>query len=254
MRLIETSTFELSEFIGSHIPFYAILSHRLRGCCAQAAKDGFQWVWIDSCCIDKSSSAELSEAINSMFKWYEGAQVCYAYLYDVTSSIDNLSNVYAEFRRSEWFTRGWTLQELLAPQCVEFYNRDWVEIGTKSSLAEMIKKITGINRLFNYELACVAQKMSWMARRETTREEDIAYCLMGLFGVNMPTLYGEGSKAFLRLQQEILSKSEDESIFAWEGPLGEFHESGLLAHSPKWFGDCAHRRRVLETNLNLLAD
>ncbi|KAE8449479.1 hypothetical protein EG329_008087 [Mollisiaceae sp. DMI_Dod_QoI] len=177
-----------------------------------------------------------------MFKWYQSAQVCYAYLSDVTSAVDDPSTPDSEFRRSQWFTRGWTLQELLAPHHVEFYDRDWVEIGTKSSLEPVVKEITGIRWLFDYHKACIAQKMSWAANRHTTREEDIAYCLMGLFGVNMPTLYGEGDKAFLRLQQEILSKNSDESIFAWETPPedDDYVFSGLLANSPTWFNKCGN--------------
>jgi hypothetical protein len=201
--------------------------------------------WIDSCCIDKSSSAELSEAINSMFKRYQNAQVCYAYLSDVTSAIDDPMITDSQFRRSQWFTRGWTLQELLAPQYVEFYNHHFVQIGTKSSLAMVIVEITGITHLFDYNLACVAHKMSWVATRKTTREEDIAYCLIGLFGVNMPTLYGEGTKAFLKLQLEILHKSDDESIFVWDALDDATQEDGLLAHSPTWFKDCGNVQKSL---------
>jgi hypothetical protein len=177
--------------------------------------------WIDSCCIDKTSSAELSEAINSMFRWYQNAQVCYAYLSDVPA-IEDLDHYRkdSEFRRSKWFTRGWTLQELLAPEIVVFYNHDWVEIGTKALMSGVIRSITNIDRGFlmgesEIKPACVAQKMSWASRRKTTRLEDTAYCLMGLFDVNMPLLYGEGEKAFYRLQLEIIKNSSDESIFAW---------------------------------------
>ena len=240
MHLLDTSKFELHEFQSNDIPDYAILSHRwsaeevsfrdlqdrrgpglagfakIKGCCAQAASDGWQYVWIDSCCIDKSSSAELSEAINSMFQWYRDAEVCYAYLADVPEDTDDPCSPDSFFRKSKWFTRGWTLQELLAPSTVVFFNRGWIEIGTKSSLYDTIVSITGIKHLANFEEACVAQKMSWASRRETTRLEDMAYCLMGLFGVNMPPLYGEGENAFRRLQLEILNKMDDESLFAWK--------------------------------------
>lgn len=210
--------------------------------------------WIDSCCIDKTSSAELSEAINSMFKWYQKAQVCYAYLSDVASARQNPSDRYSDFRLTKWFTRGWTLQELLAPSSVEFCDCNWVEIGTKLSLQNEVSKVTGISieHLQDYSAASVAQKLSWASLRATTRREDEAYCLMGLFDVNMPTLYGEGDKAFLRLQLEILSQTDDESLFAWEndGPHSsreiKYDEierrvyfpkiwSGLLAERVSWF-------------------
>ncbi|KAH7364549.1 hypothetical protein BKA65DRAFT_371585, partial [Rhexocercosporidium sp. MPI-PUGE-AT-0058] len=172
----------------------------------QALSDGWEWVWIDSCCIDKTSSAELSEAINSMFRWYREAQVCYAYLSDVPGGSDwetrQQSN--SAFRKSQWFTRGWTLQELLAPEMVVFFDADWEDIGTKNSMQALLSSITGIDNFKDYALACIAKKMSWASNRETTREEDKAYCLMGLFAVNMPPLYGEGMAAFYRLQIEIL--------------------------------------------------
>jgi hypothetical protein len=141
-----------------------------------------------------------------------------------------------------WFKRGWTLQELLAPQRVEFFNSVWVEIGTKSSLQADIAFITGINDLFGYKDASVAQKMSWAANRETTRIEDQAYCLMGLFEVNMPPLYGEGRNAFLRLQLEILNRTDDETIFAWSPPTHTLGQ-GILAHSPKYFEGCGKFER-----------
>ena len=176
-----------------------------------------------------------------MFSWYKFAQICYVYLSDVPSADEDhfASNSY--FRQSKWFRRGWTLQELLAPARVEFYSQDWVEFGTKSSLEDLIKSITGITRLFTYEDACIAQKMSWAADRETTRKEDQAYCLMGLFDVNMTTLYGEGStKAFIRLQEEIIRQTDDDSIFAWSHQLGG---GGLLAESPSFFAESGDVRR-----------
>jgi hypothetical protein len=191
--------------------------------------------WIDSCCIDKSSSAELSEAINSMYKWYTNAQVCYVYLCDVDAHED----VKSALRLSQWFTRGWTLQEILAPRIVEFYDRNWIEIGTKQSMSGSIAKITGIDsdHLFRgIRKICIAQKMSWVARRKTTRAEDLAYCLMGLFNVNMPLLYGEGAqKAFIRLQTEIMATTIDESIFAWSYTETDRRVLPLLAEHPSWF-------------------
>ena len=198
--------------------------------------------WIDSCCIDKSSSAELSEAINSMYRWYSDAQVCYAFLFDVwDTSGQDPHELGSEFRRSKWFTRGWTLQELLAPSTLVFFDRDWKDIGTKSSLKDLLESITGVKEehLFDCRKASVAQKMSWAAIRETTRVEDQAYCLMGLFQVNMPPLYGEGERAFLRLQSEILRTSDDASIFAWsdKSQLEVEGETSLLAESPAAFLD-----------------
>jgi hypothetical protein len=171
-----------------------------------------------------------------MFRWYQDAQVCYAYLSDVPEGDGDPSAAGSAFRKSKWFTRGWTLQELLAPSRVVFYDHNWIEIGTKSSLYKLITAITGIKPLFKYEHASIAQKMSWASRRETTREEDMAYCLMGLFGVNMPPLYGEGENAFVRLQLEILNKSDDESIFAWR-EMNVGHPAGLLARSPAAFNE-----------------
>ena len=255
MRLLNTTKRKLEEFGGNEIPLYAILSHtwgeseitfqdiegdyaeekveyeKVREICSRAAADGFDYVWIDACCIDKTSSAELSEAINSMYRWYQETGVCYAYLADVPpNAVDD------EFAKSRWFTRGWTLQELIAPSTVIFLDQKWQKMGTKSSWQRIISEITGIpaNILLGGDLehASVAQKMSWASKRKTTRVEDIAYCLMGIFGINMPMLYGEGERAFIRLQEEIIKVSDDHSLFAWESP--KYH-SGLLATSPAAF-------------------
>jgi hypothetical protein len=168
-----------------------------------------------------------------MYSWYKASEVCYAYLADVRRGA-TLSD---DLRKSQWFTRGWTLQELLAPRSVVFFDNDWIDVGTKLSLEEIISEITGIDDFVNFRTACVAQKMSWTAKRETTRIEDEAYCLLGLFDVNMPPLYGEGRKAFMRLQLEILKTSDDESIFVWYDELRELdpRPSGLLADSPECF-------------------
>jgi hypothetical protein len=156
-----------------------------------------------------------------MFRWYERAEVCYAYLSDVSGDA-NLQEDVSEFVESRWFTRGWTLQELVAPKSVLFYSKrdkGWHFLGTKEELCDQISTITGIDTDTLYgaglELASVARKMSWASHRETTRIEDTAYCLLGIFDVNMPLLYGEGQKAFLRLQEEILRASSDYSLFAW---------------------------------------
>ncbi|KAE8374563.1 HET-domain-containing protein [Aspergillus bertholletiae] len=252
MRLLNTRTIELVEFTPDCIPEYAILSHtweqgevlfadlqhrtektkpawpKVQSACAQAWADGFGWIWIDTCCIDKSSSAELSEAINSMFTSYASAAVCYAYLSDVRV----------------WFTRGWTLQELLAPFEVVFFSRDRVRFGERSSMARILSHVTQINyKILTHTLPLnsmsIAQRMSWVARRQTTRPEDMAYCLMGIFSVNMPILYGEGGeRAFLRLQEEIMKYSEGQTIFAWTDKSAHPSDRyGLLAPSPACFAD-----------------
>jgi len=171
-----------------------------------------------------------------MFAWYKKSEVCYAYLSDVSSADGDHEAPNSQFRRSKWFTRGWTLQELLAPGYVDFFSKDWKWIGGKSNLGALLSGITRITDVWNYEAASVAQKMSWASARQTTRIEDRAYSLLGLFGVHMAPLYGEGENAFLRLQLEILSKIDDDSIFAWEG--GHLYgTSGLLAPSPNYFYD-----------------
>ena len=267
MRLLHTETLQFQEFFDIQIPDYAILSHRwgneevtfqefrkgkkryhegyvkIEQCCVLASSRGFQWVWIDTCCIDKKSSAELSEAINSMWRWYEGAGECYAYLSDVTWDSRDIEASKKVFGQSLWFTRGWTLQELLGPAKVIFFDKEWRSFGTKHDLRTKISAVTGIEA--NHVMSvppisftdgpCLAKKMSWLSRRVTSRAEDMAYCMLGLFNVNMPLLYGEGGqKAFVRLQLEIIRKSEDESIFAWTS-YQVF--CGMLAPQPSYFAD-----------------
>lgn len=259
---------------------------KIRGACAIARKQGLRWMWIDNCCINKSSATEEAESINSMFKWYRDARVCITYLSDVRSGVSpnppayhqtvaepgikkdppSLSDrVFQRFNRddepSEWFSRGWTLQELLAPRDMDFYDADWRFIGTKASLAAQISHISGIDAAYltgarHFRKACIATKMSWAAGRTTTRVEDMAYSLFGLFGITMTPQYGEGPRAFMRLQQELLATTEDESLFAWRMPnpaAGDRYdlerspdtawtsgEWGLLAPSPDWFRGCGN--------------
>ena len=266
MRLLNTRTLELHDFMDDAIPEYAILSHRwqaaaeevsfldmqsgigaqkagfqkIKRSCALACEQGIPYLWIDVCCIDKSSSAELSEAINSMFRWYQDAKVCYAYLFDVNSS----TTMKSSFPASSWFTRSWTLQELLAPRKVEFYDGVWRFFGTKETLADEIATITGINRIVLSDpekstpsalrRLSVAAKMSWASKRVAARREDLAYSLLGLFEVNMPMLYGEGDRAFMRLQEEIIKISDDHSLFAWTSTTTRGKYS-FLATSPSKF-------------------
>ena len=209
--------------------------------CALAALDGLGYAWVDTCCIDKGSSAELSAAINSMYRWYHEAAVCYAFLSDVEDDDVGGDTGAAAFASSAWFSRGWTLQELLAPAKVEFYNVSWRKIGTKATLCTAIVAKTGIDMdaLNGGNLAAfsIARRMSWAAGRKTTVPEDAAYCLFGLFAVNMPMLYGEGERAFVRLQEEIMKHSADHSLFAWSS--NEPCARGLLARSPADFAGCA---------------
>lgn len=158
-----------------------------------------------------------------MFAWYQRAEVCYAYLSDVSPATEDSRAKYFAIQNSKWFTRGWTLQELLAPYYVDFFDQSWTWIGSKSCLEPLISEATKITDLWDHQSASVAQKMSWASSRETTRIEDRAHSLLGLFGVHMPPLYGERVNAFIRLQLEILSKTDDDSILAWNGPVPYGH-------------------------------
>jgi Heterokaryon incompatibility protein (HET) len=276
MRLLEVQNngeFRLIEDFFDDIPPYAILSHtwgadneevtfrdlaegtsksksgykKIRFCGEQAARDTLQYFWVDTCCIDKWSSTEISEAINSMFRWYKNAAVCYAYMEDIDSTFADEEQCSAAIAASRWFTRGWTLQELIAPTKVVFYSKDWTKIGEKASLASSIFTLTKIdpdvliNGASSLRRKSIARRMSWAAMRKTKRPEDIAYCLLGIFDVHMPLLYGEGeSKAFFRLQEEIIKNSTDQSILAWTPE----HDPGLrfrgaLAVHPREFATAA---------------
>ncbi|KIX92489.1 uncharacterized protein Z520_11809 [Fonsecaea multimorphosa CBS 102226] len=227
--------------------------------CRMAKADGLKYAWVDTVCIDKSSSAELSEAINSMFKWYRDSHICYAYL----SDLENASDL-TQLQASRWFTRGWTLQELIAPQRVRFYDKWWVEAGTKAKFQELLAKITQIDPDVlvngqNLDFVPVGRRMSWAAARETSRVEDIAYCLLGIFNVNMPLLYGEGDRAFLRLQEEILKEHNDLSLFAWQNTSGKSLYRGIFAESPSEFSDCVdlkapHERQSLWNEVSVTSN
>ncbi|KAI6044460.1 HET-domain-containing protein [Pisolithus marmoratus] len=197
---------------------------KILGTCERAQKEGFELVWIDTCCINKESSSELSEAINSMYKWCADSRRCYAYLQDVETSDISAEPDSNMFPKSnglpKWFSRGWTLQELVAPKDIRFFNSRWKFIGDKKSLVHVLNWITQIPLHVLEEgllskRPSVAQITSWASHRSTAREEDRAYSLMGLLGVHMPMSYGEGKNAFRRLQLEIMRTSNDQSIFAW---------------------------------------
>jgi hypothetical protein len=243
MRLLERksdSEYSLTEFLDDNLPPYAILSHRwgehteevtfrdimdgtgkskagygkIRFCGEQARSDSIQYFWVDTCCINKADFTELSEAINSMFCWYREATKCYVFMSDVSKSIgdenDDLlrSTWKSAFRKSEWFTRGWTLQELIAPTSVEFFSLDGDRLGDKISMEQQIHDSTGIaiRALQGEPLSTFSsdERMPWAKNRSTTRKEDKVYSLLGIFDVHMPLIYGEGEeKAAIRLQEEI---------------------------------------------------
>ena len=328
---VNAQKLELTEFFGDNIPPFAILSHtwgdeevtfqdlqrghyehksgfaKIYLTCQQAKRDGLSWCWVDTCCIDKSSSAELSEAINSMFSWYARARVCYAYLSDVCaavrrdsrgetqSPVEGFVEVYEEvcldlrvgaqvhvertrtyestlrnqattmpllephnpentttyapncvsFCDSRWFRRGWTLQELIAPRRLKFFGRSWEPLGERDEeLLYTVVECTGLSpTVFGNSRALretpIAQRMSWMARRQTTRKEDEAYCLLGIFGVHMPLLYGEAGMAFVRLQDELIKRFRDHSLLIFSDLTR--NTSILrepLAASPRDFAGC----------------
>lgn len=289
MRLLNVYTKQLEEF-PDNVPKYAILSHtwgqdevvfqdlsnpshkqksgyaKIEGCCRQAIDDRYNYVWVDTCCIDKSSSTELSEAINSMFKWYKSAEICYVYLVDVPED-DEPYTASSAFRKSRWFKRGWTLQELIAPPRIAFFSNSWtvlfrfiksgIMLG-ESARRTSTQQCTGIENLLaeittipadifisqnRYKATPKGARLSWASSRRTTRDEDLAYCLLGLVEVNMPLLYGEGMRSFVRLQEEILKTSNDLSILAWGYGVSlhemetivRVDEGHILAPSPSLF-------------------
>ncbi|KAI1050328.1 hypothetical protein LB506_002020 [Fusarium annulatum] len=290
MWLINTKTYKLENFVNPPCP-YSILSHTWEGdevlfqdmeslrharrkagwkkiqmTCDASRQANISHAWVDTCCIDKRSSAELSEAINSMFAWYQQSSICYVYLSDLVfpcTPVDSVmpdtdegqqladaafSKLENEMGTCRWFTRGWTLQELIAPSQVMFFDQNWNRVGSRTSGSDLrfikiLESLTGIpSSVLEYksDIAAipVAQRMSWAARRETTRVEDIAYCLLGIFDVNMPLLYGEGPKSFFRLQEEITKNYDDLSLFAWKQDSSSYGIGvlrGCFANSPAEF-------------------
>ncbi|RSL58825.1 hypothetical protein CEP54_007588 [Fusarium duplospermum] len=295
MRLLATNSYELFEASDVPTPFpsYAILSHtwisskdeityqdmktrkgdikndvykqkgwlKLRKYCDRAAKDGWEWAWMDTCCIDKTNPADTQEAINAMFRWYQNAGICYAHLEDVhvhqeiknmdlhrNADLDEtLGNGNAAspssplhkalgsfFIASKWFTRGWTLQELLAPHYLVFVDRTWLRIGTRENWAAEVKEASNIEPRYlssfnptDFASCSTAMRFSWASRRETTIEEDETYSLLGLFGISLPLIYGEGRRqAFHRLQRQLIIVYNDDSLFAWKEKL----ETGGHSH------------------------
>ncbi|KAF2723286.1 HET-domain-containing protein [Polychaeton citri CBS 116435] len=256
--MINVNTLSLDAISSSNIR-YAILSHtwgnaevtyqrwgtkmvegwdgnsKILGACQRAQADGLHYIWVDTCCIDKSNNTELGKAINSMYRWYRNAEVCYAYLSDV----------------SRWFTRGWTLQELLAPRQVKFYDSQWKAIGNLADLSQTIAGITTIHEdalaqkrpLSSYS---AAQKFSWAASRHTKEDEDRAYSLIGLCDVSLQLNYGEREEAFIKLQRELLLRG-DQSVLAWNVSTGQTTRD-LFATSPAAFAESGSVSR--DANLN----
>ena len=288
MRLLHTTNLDFEDFSHSRKkPPYAILSHRwgeeevsfqqmskgeaegpgltkILFCCREARRRQLDWVWIDTCCINKKDSPELSEAINSMYRWYQNSAECYVYLADVSCERGAVPNetlleeipgsqyspdrsmrgsdpaFEEEFTGSQWFTRGWTLQELLAPAKVRFYNQDWIPLGSRFSLRHEIHEATNIKGKYlegpaSISDACVAVKMSWLSNRTTTRIEDMSYCMLGLFNITLPLLYGEREDAFRRLQLEILRRTTDESISVFQTKAEAADPHHVLAQYPTEF-------------------
>ncbi|KAH8601786.1 hypothetical protein B0O99DRAFT_562479, partial [Bisporella sp. PMI_857] len=263
MRFLEFNNdgeFKLTTFVADNIPQkYAILSHtweteevtfedfqdgtatkkagykKIQFCGEQAKRDGLQYFWVDTCCINKSNSTELAEAVNSMFRWYRKAAKCYVYLSDVSITKRKAKSRFVEFtweptfRASKWFTRGWTLQELLAPNMVEFFSREYKRLGNKKSLERQVHEITGIpiSALQGAPLCQfgVNERLSWAEHRQTTLQEDKAYSLLGIFEVYMPLIYGEGTdNAFKRLREKAENplKGLDLLPFAANAPFNSY--------------------------------
>ncbi|KAH9912932.1 heterokaryon incompatibility protein-domain-containing protein, partial [Epithele typhae] len=195
------------------------LTPKTRSFLELAEQHGHEYAWVDTCCINKEKREELSEGINSMFRYYALSAVCYVYLSDVRYYSDTDSEyMWGSFRCSRWHERGWTLQELIASRVLVFYSQEWTCLGTKYELADRLQAATGISAaVLRFEIpfteASVATRISWAAHRKTTKPEDAAYSLFRLLGVNMPMLYGEGRLAFCRLLMEISKTSRDPSIF-----------------------------------------
>lgn len=235
LEVVDNGKLGFTEFTRDFIPDYAILSHtwgadedeisykdmqqgsaayksgyrKLEFCRDQVKKDDLRYFWIDTCCIDRSSSAELGEAINSMFRWYQNAIKCYVYLTDV-SAVGTEDDKTSQLRKSRWFTRGWTLQELIAPKYVEFFSEEQSLLGDKKKLEPLLTDITGISvyalrgdPLFQFS---IDERTSWMKKRSTKRGEDMAYSLLGIFDINMPAIYGEGERSAMRRLREEINK------------------------------------------------
>jgi hypothetical protein len=286
MRLLQCSgdgEFSLTDDYSDEddIPSYAILSHtwgadgdevtfedladgtgkakpgykKIRFCGEQAQRNGLKHFWVDTCCIDKTDKAELSKAIQSMFRWYRNAARCYVYLPDVSApllgpDLEAHAPLWeSQFHKSKWFTRGWTLQELLAPSSVEFFSHEGRRLGDKRSLREQIHKVTNIPyaAIEGAPLSqfTVNERLQWKEHRETKHEEDGAYSLLGIFDVYLAPLYGEQAVgAFRRLMDEIQKQERCIQDIRSTDPRDdkkriEDTKGGLLKDSYRWILDNA---------------
>ncbi|KAI0506412.1 heterokaryon incompatibility protein-domain-containing protein [Xylaria bambusicola] len=284
MWLIDTSTLKLNFVTEAEKGSYAVLSHtwgenevtfeqfrsfdprslddacqqtrfvKITKTCELAAQHGLSYAWIDTCCIDKSSSAELSEAINSMFRYYQDAAFCIAFISDLSGPSDPATqgpDFGNQFPHCRWLTRGWTLQEMIAPPQVFFFDSTWTFRGSKHDWKGLLSKATGVGEAvldnqMELRFVPVAQRFSWASKRQTTRIEDMAYCLLGIFNVNMPLIYGEGRRAFIRLQEEIAKESYDLSLFAWQQLDYSQNYRGILARSPEEFYHCGEMKHRIK--------
>ncbi|KAH7001125.1 hypothetical protein EDB80DRAFT_721522 [Ilyonectria destructans] len=216
--------------------------------CSEARAFGVGKLWVDSLCIDRSSTAALSEAINSMFQIYQGSEVCLVHLSDIDSEKNPLDNPGHHIQHSRWTSRVWMLQELIASENLQFYDNQWKRVGNKKSLLSFLSRLLQVDRvvLENSEYLLqfpIGQRMCWASRLSAIRQEDVAYSLLGIFGVSMTILYGEGERAFIRLQEVILQDTDDATLFAWKS-AGDEPYRGLFAHSPseyKHFGAQSYR-------------
>lgn len=282
MHLLNTQTCRLQRFFDhSQLPQYATLSHcwgpdevtfedmqrvdevprnpgyaKLRRACQTAQDQGLEWLWADTVCIDRSSTAALTEAVNSSFRWYQQSQICLVYLDDFESGEATIASIREQLSRCRWMWRSWTLQELVAPISVQFFDRGWSPIGSKQSLLSQLADITGIDEEVLRDPRCidefsVGRRMSWAAKRSSSLVEDVAYSLAGIFKVSLQALYGEGRRAFITLQERIMDITDDASLFAWQASDSQPFR-GLLAHEPSEFGHFASS--ALKSPLRLLGD
>ncbi|KAL8650211.1 MAG: hypothetical protein Q9226_005235 [Calogaya cf. arnoldii] len=299
IRLLNVESLTLQQFKDDDCPLYVILSHRwaedpsdevvyddmahfhehrqspqwkkarsaakIVGACQKVLEDTSQairHIWIDTVCIRQDNPMELSTAINSMYRLYSDAEICFVYLSDYLRLQDQTLG------QSDWFTRGWTLQELLAPHTVKFFDKEWEYLGEKSDLKRQLSSLTGIGPVYlsiDARYASISARMSWTAGRKTTVPEDTAYCLLGLFDVSMPLLYGEGKeRAFLRLQEEIMKYSDDHTLFVWkkedQRPVGTTCGNAKVGEPPQMFltffddhTENQHRKCPVLDNTGLLA-
>jgi len=258
LRIDNSGELSFTNDLVQNVPPYAILSHtwgadedevtfndlkaglgkaksgytKIEFCAQQAQKDNLQHIWVDTCCIDRANYTELAEAITSMFRWYRDAAECYVYLSDVSTRKHQHDHATPQwesaFRSSRWFTRGWTLQELVAPKSVIFFSREGERLGDKGTLETAIHEITDIPHaaLRGTALSSFSteERMRWAAKRDTKKREDKAYCLFGIFDVFLPLIYGEGDNAFRRLEQAINQSSGDTS--SWTEQLLESLNNG----------------------------